>query len=113
MKTDPKLRRPPFIYRMMHALTGPFSKALGLSCRDAFELCSVQMDRELTRGESFRLRFHLLACGICRHLPAQFRGLRALVRACEHEHEHGVEEAGHEQLPPEVKKRIAEHLINS
>lgn len=115
MRNDPKLRRPPLIYRMTHAVTGPMAKALGISCRDAYDLCSAQMDRELTRGESLRLRFHLIACGICRHLPAQFRGLRTLVRACEHEaeagHEHG--ESGHEQLPPEVKERIAARLKKS
>lgn len=89
---------------------GPMLKALGIACEDAYRLCSEQMDRNLSAGESFRLRFHLMACGICRLLPAQFSGLRALVRACEQDH--GDEEILNGQLPPEAKERIFEALKN-
>jgi hypothetical protein len=108
MKSARQLRRPPAIYRLSHAVLGPMLKALGISCKDAYELCSGQMDRELTTGESFRLRFHLMICGICQYLPKQFRGLRELVRACEHDPAN--DESSDAQLPPEVKERIVEHL---
>lgn len=99
---------PPLTYRIMHVVLGPAQKMLRLSCKDAFELSAAQMDRELTRSEAFRLRLHLLACGVCRHLPRQFRLIRELVRACEHEQAH--EEVSNAQLPPEAKERIIEQL---
>jgi hypothetical protein len=108
MKSSRKLRRPPTVYRLSHAVLGPMLKALGISCKDAYELSSGEMDRELAKGESFRLRFHLMICGICRHLPTQFRGLRELVRACEQDPAH--DESSDAQLSPEVKERIVEHL---
>jgi hypothetical protein len=111
MKNDPQLPRPPIAYRVMQAMMWPVLKVLGMSCKTTFELCSEQMDRKLTAGESFRLRFHLMMCGVCRHLPAQFRGLRELVRACEHEHAH--KESSNDQQNPEVKARIVERLKKS
>ncbi|MGL5018845.1 MAG: zf-HC2 domain-containing protein [Luteolibacter sp.] len=108
MKSARQPRRPPAVYQMSHAVLGPLLKALGISCKDAYELCSWQMDRELTTGESFRMRFHLMICAICRQLPTQFKGLRELVRACEQDHTH--EESLHTQLPAEVKERIVERL---
>lgn len=110
MKSPGQLRRPPFVYRMSHVLLGPLLKGLGISCMDAYELCSGQMDRKLTVGESFRMRIHLMICSVCRHLPKQFRRLRELVRACEHDH--ADDEFSDAQLPPEVKERIVEHLKN-
>lgn len=92
----------------MQAVMCPFLKAMGLCCRSAFNLCSEQMDRELTKGESTRLRIHLMMCGLCSRLPAQFQGLRKLVKAsCEHEH---GEECTTERLPDEARARIIDHL---
>jgi hypothetical protein len=115
MKNDPQLPPPPIAYRVMHAMMWPLLKMLGVSCKDTYQLCSEQMDRKLTPAESFRLRFHLMMCGACRHLPAQFSGLRKLVRSScdhEHEHEHEHEESLGEQLSPESKERMLEHLKN-
>ncbi len=78
--------------------------ASGASCRSAFCLCSEQMDRELTKGESIRLRAHLMMCGLCRRIPAQFDGLRSLVQACEHQDSH--EEVSEASMTPEAKQRI-------
>jgi len=108
MKSARQLRRPPFAYRMSHAVLGRLLKASGISCKDAYKLCSWQMDRKLTTGESFRMRFHLMICAVCRQLPKQFRGLRELVRACEHGH--ADDESSDAHLPSEVKDRIAKHL---
>lgn len=108
MKKDSQLPTPPIAYRVMQAMVWPILKLLGMSCKETYGLCSEQLDRKLTPGESFRLRFHLMMCGVCRHLPAQFRGLRELVRSCDHDHE--PEEFPDEHLSPEAKERIFERL---
>lgn len=93
----------------MQAMMWPMLKVLGMSCQSTFELCSEQMDRKLTPGEKVRLRIHLMMCGVCRRLPAQFSRLRQLVRsACEHEHGH--EESPDAKLSPEAKAQIIEIL---
>ncbi|MFU8892987.1 MAG: hypothetical protein ACNA8L_05105 [Luteolibacter sp.] len=110
MKPGPHLPPPPITYRMMQVVMCPILKALGLCCRSAFNLCNEQMDRELTKGESFRLRTHLMMCGLCRRLPAQFDGMRKLIQAtCEHEHEH-EHDCCSESLSKEAKERIAKQL---
>lgn len=109
MNPDPQLPPPPASYRIMQAMMWPMLKLLGISCRATYKLCSEQMDRELSSRETLRLRFHLMMCGICRHLPAQFNSLRRLVRSvCEHDHE--PESTSEEHLPPEAKARISQHL---
>jgi len=97
----------PITYRVMHAVMWPILKVLGISCRATYELCSEQPDRQLTVSEAFRLRIHLMMCGLCRHLPAQFSGMRELVR-CAHTDEHG--ETSDECLSAEAKERIASKL---
>lgn len=63
-------------------------------------------------AESRRLRLHLLICGLCRRLPAQFTGLRECVRhACRHET--ASEEHSDAILPEESKRRIADRLPHS
>lgn len=99
----------PLSYRISHAAIGPLLKWLGLSCRHALELSSEQMDRTLSKSESFQLRMHLMMCGICRHLPAQFQGLRKLLKAaCEHQHE----DLPTDSIPEPSKVRITDHLKN-
>ena len=108
MKNDSHLPPPPIVYRVMQAMMWPVLKLLGMSCKEIYGLSSEQMDRKLTRGESFRLRFHLIMCGVCRHLAAQFLGLRKLVHLCEHDHGHEISNGEH--LSPEAKERIFERL---
>lgn len=59
----------PLTYQVMQAVVCPILKVLGLCCRSAFNLCSEQMDRELTKRESLRLRVHLPMCGLCSLCP--------------------------------------------
>ena len=110
MKTNPTPNPPPISYRLMQAVSWPMLKMLGISCKATCELCSQQMDRKLTAGETFRLRMHLMMCGLCRRLPAQFRGMRELVR-CTHPHEH--DETSDECLSAEAKERIESALRNN
>ncbi|MBI1389844.1 MAG: hypothetical protein GC154_15500 [bacterium] len=37
------------------------------SCKKASHLISASLDRGLTAGERFSLRFHLAICGMCRN----------------------------------------------
>lgn len=108
MNPGANLPPPPITYRMMQAVMCPILKVLGLCCRSAFNLCSAQMDRELTSREALRLRVHLSMCGLCSRLLAQFRGMRSLIQACEHDASHG--EASDESMTPEAKQRISECL---
>lgn len=112
MKSDPhpQLNPPPITYRMMQAVMSPVLMVLGLCCRSAYELCNEQMDRELKKSESIRLRIHLMMCGLCSHLPAQFAAMRELIQAtCEHEHEG---ESCSESLSEEARTKISDHLKN-
>jgi len=108
MKPGAKLPPPPITYRMMQAVMCPILKVLGLCCRSAFNLCSEQMDRELSKREALRLRVHLSMCGLCSRLPAQFRGMRALIQACECDLPH--DEPSGETMTEEAKQRIADQL---
>jgi len=108
MKPESSIPPPPITYRIMQAMMCPVLKTLGMCCRSAFCLCSEQMDRELTKGESIRLRAHLMMCGLCRRIPAQFDGLRSLVQACEHQDSH--EEVSEASMTPEAKQRISEQI---
>ena len=108
MKHGSQLPRPPIIYRMMQAVMSPILTALGISCRNAFNLCNEQMDRELTKGESFRLRIHLMMCGICRQLPAQFDGMRKLIQFTGEDNHDDISCCA--SLSEETKARISGHL---
>lgn len=107
MTADTPSRLPPR-YRIVHAVSGPLLKWLGLSCRRAVELSSEQMDRDLSKRESFQLRVHLMICEVCRHLPAQFQGLRKLLIACEHP----PEDLPTEVMSEHARLRIIDHLNN-
>jgi hypothetical protein len=107
MKPRGNLPSPPINYRMMQAVMYPILKLLGLCSRSAFNLCSTQMDRELTKRESLRLRVHLSMCGLCSRLPAQFRGMRSLINACECDH--SQDEASEDSMTTEAKRRWPRH----
>ena len=51
-----------------------------LTCKQASQLLSQSLDRPLTRGERFRLRFHLLICKFCKRFGQQLIGLRTAIR---------------------------------
>lgn len=105
---DKTIPLPPLRYRMMQAIMWPMMKLLGMTCKNAFDLASAQMDMPLTRTDKFRLRIHLLFCGICRKLPAQLANQRAWIRCCNHE-ESDLRSKG-ETLTIEARKRIQQHL---
>ena len=51
-----------------------------LTCKQASQLLSQSLDRPLTRGERFRLRFHLLICRFCKRFGQQIVGLCTAIR---------------------------------
>jgi Putative zinc-finger len=51
-----------------------------LTCKQASELLSQSLDRPLTWGERFRLRFHLLICKFCKRFWQQIFELRDAIR---------------------------------
>ncbi len=105
------LPRPPLRYRIMEAMMWPLLKLTRMTCRDAFRLSSQRMDGPLKPVDSMRLRMHLLVCGICRHLPAQFENLRHWVRCCHHEEAPDTNDS--EPLPREARERIEKHLYHN
>ena len=103
--------RPSRRYRVMQAVMGPVMKLFGLSCRAAYELNLAKLDRTLTFGESFRLRLHMLMCGVCRKIPAQLKNLQDCTRkACQQQDQDHADSLSDETLPDESKTRIAETL---
>ena len=93
---------------MMQGIMWPLLKLTRMTCRDAFRLSSERMDGPLRFRDSLRLRMHLIVCGICRHLPAQFESLRCLMRTCNHEEIPKTAES--EPLTDEAKEKIREQL---
>jgi hypothetical protein len=51
-----------------------------LTCKQTSQLLSQSLDRPLTGGERFRLRFHLLLCKLCKRFGQQIVGLRNAIR---------------------------------
>ena len=79
-----------------------------ISCRQASELMSQQLDRKLSLGEKLRMHAHLLICKSCPRTLQQFEILR---EAGKHYAEH--REATHEQeltLSDESRQRILSKL---
>ena len=53
-------------------------KLLTLNCEDAARLLSNRQDSELTRGERWGLKMHLLICRSCRRYKGQLGFMRRL-----------------------------------
>lgn len=77
------------------------------SCRKASSLISDSLDRELTRGERFAMRFHLCICRVCRRFRHQ---LRFLHQETEAEFQAFVTLEAEDALSPEARKRIQDRL---
>jgi len=79
-----------------------------ISCQEASQLVSHQVDRPLSLKDRLRLRFHLLLCKAC---PTLHRKFETLHRAGQQYILHD-EACGNEcpDLSPEAKERIAKSL---
>ena len=54
------------------------------SCKEISMLVSEAQDRELTKFQSFGLRFHLFICRNCRHYSNSVGELRAIMQQYSH-----------------------------
>jgi Putative zinc-finger len=81
-----------------------------LTCKQASQLLSQSLDRPLTRGERFGLRFHLLICRFCKRFGQQIVGLRNAIR----EQVKLIEQNEEIKLSKDAIKRITQtiNLIN-
>jgi hypothetical protein len=52
-----------------------------LSCREATEVCSAEMERPLRLGEQVSLRAHLLICSGCTQFRRQIKTLHQVMQA--------------------------------
>lgn len=56
------------------------------SCREATEMMSQRLDRELSWSERIGLRLHLVVCAGCRATQGHLVSLRAITRAWQERH---------------------------
>lgn len=77
------------------------------SCKKASFLISKSLDRPLSRGEWFSMRFHLLICRICRNFRRSLLALQNQRRLWDEQIDH-IHYS--EKLSPEAKKKIADQI---
>lgn len=80
-----------------------------LTCKEATQLISKSLDRQLTRRERFAVRVHLLICKYCKRFAEQLLVVRqALSRMTG-----SIENDDLILLPAETKTRIANSIESS
>ncbi len=80
-----------------------------MSCDEVVQFVSQDHDRDLTHGERFALRSHLLYCTGCRRYRRQIAVLRQALRLHVKQIQH-LESGGPLALPPEARARISKAL---
>lgn len=78
-----------------------------LSCKQASQLISQSLDRRLTWGERFALRFHLMICDVCKRFKLQLDLMVRAVRTLRQQTE--VDERI--KLTAEARQRISRQLV--
>ena len=79
-----------------------------LSCKQASQLVSQSLERQLSGGERFKLRFHLLICRFCKRFAQQL----ALIKLALKKQVASIENDEKIRLSQSAQKRIAQ-AINS
>ena len=74
--------------------------AEGLTCREAIGLLGQYLEASLTPGQLAKLEEHLAACGPCQAYLNTYRRTKTLAT-----------EAGHVEMPEEMRRRLREFLI--
>ncbi len=79
-----------------------------LTCKQASQLLSQSLDRQLSARERFALRLHLLICKYCKRFGQQIRILRMALKkmSASAENDENI------RLPSDVRVRIA-NVIDS
>jgi hypothetical protein len=76
------------------------------NCREAVRAQSEALDHPLPPARRFGLWLHLLICKWCRRYGRQIRFLREAA----HEHDETLAEGAPQNLSPEARERIKQHL---
>jgi Putative zinc-finger len=79
-----------------------------LSCKQASQLISQSLDRQLSRRERFALRMHLWICKYCRRFSQQIKIIRVAIT----QHVNDIEHDSQIRLS-DVAKRNITNLINN
>lgn len=75
-----------------------------LDCKQASQIISQSLDRNLTLRERFALKLHLLVCAYCKRFSQQMQTLRVAIKqmTASIENDHKIE------IPSAAKTRIAD-----
>ena len=84
-----------------------------VSCKEAAELASRQLDEPLSFRQRAGLRFHMMMCALCRRFATQLAALQRLSRVAGESGPNSIIAAGgdmQETLPAVVKARIKDAI---
>jgi hypothetical protein len=86
---------------------------LNVPCREAAQLVSESLDRELTRAERWAVQLHMLYCIACRRYRRQVFLLRSALRRPTADCCQSQEPLATTELAPEVREQIKRRLRES
>ncbi len=80
-----------------------------LSCKDASQIISQSLDRQLTMRERFALNLHLLICKYCKQFSQQLHAIRTALKLASS----AIENDDTIKMPSETKKRLMQSVESS
>ena len=80
-----------------------------LSCKDASQIISQSLDRQLTTRERFALKLHLLICRYCKRFSQQIQAIRVALKQAIN----AVENDDSIKMSSETKKRLLQSIESS
>lgn len=80
-----------------------------LSCKDASQIISQSLDRQLTMRERFAVKLHLLICKYCKQFNQQLQTIRAALKLTST----AIENDDTIKMPSETKKRLMQSIESS
>ena len=75
-----------------------------LSCKDASQIISQSLDRQLTMRERFALKLHLLICKYCQQFSQQMTAMHVALKSAAS----AIENDDTIKMPANAKKRITD-----
>ena len=77
-----------------------------LICKDASQIISQSLDRQLTMWERFALKLHLLICKYCKQFSQQIVAIRVALKSSSS----AIENDGSIKMPSETKRRLLQSI---
>jgi hypothetical protein len=77
-----------------------------LSCKEASQIISQSLDRQLTMRERFAVKLHLLICKYCKQFSQQLQSIRVALKIASTE----IEADDTIKMPSETKKRLMQSI---